>query len=232
MNYSNITVVIPTLNEGKNIGKLIGLLEKYYNGIYVIVSDDSSKDNTQEIVKKIHSRNSRIMLLDRSKKKIHGLTISAVEGIKKAKTKYSVVIDGDLQHPPEKIKEVVQELKKSDVVVCTRTGGFFPKVTLLHVYRYFMSKIATILARIRLMFNLINCSDPMSGFFGVKTSIIKNMDERYFEMEGYKILFDMMKHLPKGTKLGKVYYVFGQRSGGTTKISSRHMKIFLKSLFR
>ena len=54
MDYSNTTVVIPTLNEEKNIEKELKLIETLYPGIHVIVADDGSKDKTQEIVKKFN----------------------------------------------------------------------------------------------------------------------------------------------------------------------------------
>ena len=50
--YKDVTIVIPTLNEEKNIEKLITLLKKTYKGITVIVVDDGSKDNTQIVTKK------------------------------------------------------------------------------------------------------------------------------------------------------------------------------------
>ncbi len=232
----NVTVIIPTLNEEKNIAKLIGLIEYFYPKINVIVSDDGSTDKTQEIIRKLNSRNPKIILLDRSKEKIHGLTASVIDGAKITQTEYIVVMDGDLQHPPERIEEIIEELKTFDVVVGTRIGGFFPKMTVSKIpkslFRFGMSRIAIMLAQFRLLFNGINCTDPMSGFFGVKTSIINSIDKNNFELEGYKVLFDLMKQLPSETKLGKVHFIFGSRKGGETKINSKHIRIFFKSLFK
>lgn len=237
MDYSKVTVIIPTLNEEKHIAKLVGLIERFYPGVNVIISDDGSKDKTQEIVKRLHLRNPKITLLDRSDKKVHGLAASVVDGAKIAKTKHIVVMDGDLQHPPEKIANIVKELKTFDVVVGTRTGGFLPdKMTIYEIpvclYRFAMSRIAKALASFRLLLNGIKCKDPMSGFFGVKTKIIKNMDESNFELEGYKVLFDLIKHLSYGAKLGKAYYIFGIRKGGDSKMGIKHMIIFFRSLFK
>ena len=111
-------------------------------------------------------------------------------------------------------------------MVGTRSKGFLEQ---LNLYRYMLSKTATILAQIRLLSNNIHCRDPMSGFFGIKTELIKNMDNKYFEMEGYKILFDLMKRLPKGTPLGEVFYESGIRKEGSTKLRGKQMKIFFKT---
>lgn len=48
MSYEDTTVVIPTLNEESNIKKLITILLKEYPGINIIVSDDGSRDYSNE----------------------------------------------------------------------------------------------------------------------------------------------------------------------------------------
>lgn len=229
MNYSGTTVIIPTLNEEKNISKLIGIIEERYPEINIIVADDGSKDETQPIVMNFNKKNPRIRLLDRSKERVHGLTASAVAAAKSAVTENVVVIDGDLQHPPEKIGEIIEKLNEFDLVVGTRSKGFLEQ---LNFYRFALSKTATILAQIRLLFSGVYCRDPMSGYFGVKTELIKNFEDKDFEMEGYKILFDLMKRLPKGLPVGEVFYEFGIRKEGSTKLGKRHIKIFLRSLFK
>ena len=105
--YKDLTVIVPTLNEGKNIGKLIKLVNSKYKGIKIIVSDDGSKDNTKQICEKYKN----VTFLDRSKNKVKGLTASVVDGINKTKTKYFVCMDGDLQHPPEKLGEFYEKFK-------------------------------------------------------------------------------------------------------------------------
>jgi len=230
--YSDTTVIIPTLNEEGTIGDLIDLLIKLYPGINVIVSDDGSKDNTQKIVNSYNKKNKSICVLDRANENVHGLTASVVDAANIAKTDYIIVVDGDFQHPPEKIQEIRDNLDNFDLVVGTRIKGFLPKISLLHLYRFSMSRIATYLARLRLYANGIKCRDPMSGFFGVKTNVIKGFNKDYFELEGYKVLFDLMKRLPRKTKLGEVYFDFGTRQKGDSKINSKHVMVFFKSLFK
>jgi len=82
MDFAQVTVIIPTLNEEKNIDTLIQKLAGLYPGIHIIVSDDGSSDNTQEKVLLFAQKNLSIQLLDRSKEPIHGLSASVVDGIK------------------------------------------------------------------------------------------------------------------------------------------------------
>lgn len=225
MNYKNTTVVIPALNEEKNILLLINAVKRSYRGIHILVVDDGSTDNTRRVTKKIKG----VKLLDRSKKKVKGLSISVLEGIRLSRTKFVIVMDSDLQHPPGKIKEIATKLMAgNDIVVATRksTGKWsFSRKTI--------SKIANTLGTIRLMFRGSYVKDPMSGFFGIKKEVIKKI-RRYedkFEKTGYKILFDILKYCGK-VKVDMVYYVFGDRKYGTSKIGKKHIISYLKALFK
>lgn len=85
--YKDTTIITPTLNEAKNIGKLLEKTTTMYPGINVIVSDDGSRDDTQIIVKEFSSKNGNISLLDRSGKK-RGLTASVMDGVLLSKSAF------------------------------------------------------------------------------------------------------------------------------------------------
>ena len=227
MSYADVTVIIPTLNEEKNIEELIKLISSSYNGIKITVADDGSSDATAAIVKKFSRSNKNIKFLDRSSQKIKGLTASVLDAVKITKTRFLVVIDGDLQHPPEKISEITARLRQgNDIVIGTRAKvlGKWP------VQRRLMSLIATSIARLRLMSSV---KDPMSGFFGVKSEVFLKVlaaEENKFEKRGYKVLFDLLKSIP-GARTANVYYTFGERRRGESKIGGKQVISFLKSLF-
>jgi len=226
--YSDTTIIIPTFNEESNISELLKLTEKLYKNIKIIVSDDGSTDKTQEIVKGYSKKNKKIKLLDRSKKAVHGLTASVVDASKQVKTKYIVVMDGDLQHPPEKIKEIVRELRKgSDLVAGARRKVFdWP------LNRRIISKIATLLGKTRLLLKGTTCDDILSGFFGIKTKLMQSLNKNKFEMQGYKILFDILKNIDKKIKIKNIYYDFGMRKRGHSKIGLKQIISFLRALFK
>lgn len=226
MNYKDVTVVIPTLNEEKNIEKLVGLLKKTYKGIAVIVVDDGSTDNTQTVAKKAGA-----IVLDRSKEPIHGLCTSVLDGVHATKTPFVVVMDGDMQHPYEKVGEIVEKLQHCDVVVGTREQVLsdWP------LHRRLMSKLAIFLGHCRLLVSGVYCEDIVSGFFGVHTKVFQDIiAKKYskYELRGYKVLFDTLKYLPRGTKVYQLKYDFGLRSEGVSKINWRHVLYYFRSLFR
>ncbi len=186
----------------------------------MIISDDGSRDRTQEIVREYNRKNEKIKLLDRSEKAVHGLTASVVDASKTVKTKYIVVMDGDLQHPPEKIKDIVKELRKGNYIVAGARRKVFD-----------ISKAATLLGKSRLLLKGATCDDILSGFFGIKTKLMQNINKNKFEMQGYKALFDILKNINKNTRIKNICYDFGMRKRGCSKIELKQIISFLRALF-
>ncbi|MCK5025908.1 MAG: glycosyltransferase, partial [Nanoarchaeota archaeon] len=114
----DITLILPTLNEEQNIKDVLDIVNNLYPGISIIVADDASADKTQDIV--MDYRNGDVTLLDRSSEKEKGLTGSVLDAVRLVTTKYIIIMDADLQHPPEKIKQIAELLKHYDMVIGVR----------------------------------------------------------------------------------------------------------------
>ncbi|MHA1668380.1 MAG: glycosyltransferase [Candidatus Heimdallarchaeaceae archaeon] len=230
--FSNLTIIIPTLNEEKTIGLLLEKIAVSAPFSKVIITDDGSKDNTKQVVKQF-SGNLEITFLDRKDEKIHGLTISVLNAIQICKTEFFLVMDGDLQHPPGKIKEFLLKLQEGDDLVCGKREKVIGEWSL---FRKLMSFTATALGRLILFLRRKNrVKDIMSGFFASKKEIwIKHLEENFmrFELEGYKVLFDFLRTYPFNLKISEIDYVFGTRNLGVSKISSKIIWKYFKSLLR
>lgn len=227
------TVVIPTINENETIVELAAELLRRYPEARVIVADDGSTDGTREAVKRLAKKNPRVALLDRSGSSVHGLTASVLDAAGNADTGFIVVMDGDLQHPPERVRAIVSALELgNDVAVGyrTRIGGEWG------LYRRLMSKTAEGLGRLLLRVRgAPSCKDVLSGFFGVKRNLLVNTCTKRpaaFELRGYKVLLDLLKVLPRETRVADVGYEFGMRMKGKSKIGARHILLYLRSLLR
>ena len=225
----DLTLILPTLNEEKNIGHLLDIVNDLHPGISVIVADDGSQDKTQDIV--MDYRKGNVTLLDRSSEKEKGLTGSVLDAVRLVNTQHMIVMDADLQHPPEKIASIADALKFKDLVVGVRAKveSSWP------LHRKLLSWGGDALANMRLVFKPFICFDTMSGFFGIKTSVFRDIiarHEKKYEKRGYKILFETLKYLPKGVSIGHVNYAFGSRQRGESKIGGKHLFYHLKSTIK
>lgn len=221
MTYAETTVIIPTLNEEKNIGRLVDLLKTDYLNIKIIVADDGSSDQTLALAQK-HGA----YVLDRKNEKIKGISAAVVDALNLVQTENLIVMDADFQHLPEKISEIVEKLKENDLVIGTRetVPETWPWL------RKFQSKIAISLANLRLKQKI---TDPVSGFFGIKTELFKQIKKDNFELRCFKILFNILKNIKSPEiKIAEVNYSFNLRELGQSKLSQKHIRYFLKNLLK
>jgi len=132
------------------------------------------------------------------------------------------VIDADLQHPPEVIRELIEQMPQYDIAIASRyvRSG---KVEGWSFSRRLVSKGAILLAR-----PLVRVKDPMSGCFSVKAEVIKSIK---FDPVGYKILLEL---LVKGgyKKVKEIPYSFQVRIHGESKLGFSEYLKYLKLLLR
>lgn len=230
--FSDTTIVLPTLNEIGNIKRIIEILLKDYRKVSIVVVDDGSVDGTLDIVRKMEKRNPRVRLLDRSRSRLHAHTVSVVEGAMLVKTRNTVVMDADFQHPVDKVGELVEGLEGHDLAIGVRTTvkdwGFYRRMVSMAA-----GNLAFLVFRIR---GKATCSDMMSGFFAIRTGIFREMARRKgqgFLMPGCKILLDILKMLDERAKVLEVpYSTFHDRELGGSKLTSRRMLYTLEDIFR
>jgi len=75
--------------------------------------------------------------------------------------------------------------------------------------------------------------DVVSGFFGTRTDLFKNQIKNYshrFVPEGYKVCLDLLKTLPRNTKVTEAPYSFELRKEGKSKMGTNHGVAYFKSL--
>jgi dolichol-phosphate mannosyltransferase len=228
---SQLTVIIPTLNESSNIEQMIKRLLSINPDISIIVADDGSTDGTDEIVSDWNKKNPKIRLLDRKDEQIKGLTISVVDAIKITQTEYLLVMDADFQHPPEKITDSFPLMESGfQIIIGTRA-----KVEGWSRKRKIISWGATTLGKISLWIRRKQRpKDIMSGFFGGQTIFIRELIEKHpktISAKGYKLLFDLLKVMPRNTLIGEFQYTFQVREAGESKIGFKHILVYFRSLF-
>jgi len=144
-----------------------------------------------------------------------------MEGIASADTEYFVVMDADFQHPPASIGDIMDRLLegKDDLVIGVRQT----KEPLSLTRRLGSGGAHKLAATYLWLKRQQRSKDIMSGFFGGRTAVIKQIilsQGDRFEKKGFKALFDILKNAPKGTKIDEIEFEFGDRAGGKSKLSS------------
>lgn len=214
---TKISIIIPTYNEQDNIGLLLeGIHESMKEQDYeVIIVDDNSPDGTANTVERLNKRYPAKVVI---RKNARGLATAVVEGFRHAKGEILVVMDADLQHPPEAIKSLLNEIiMGADIAIGSRyvkSDGF----SNFSIYRKIISKGATLIARI-LFRNLSGIQDLQSGFFALKKRVIENTDLKPI---GYKILLEILA-VGHYTTVKEIPYTFSERKNGQTKMNSMIM---------
>ncbi|TFI55835.1 glycosyltransferase [Mastigocladus laminosus UU774] len=117
-NQPTVTVVVPVYREGNHltvvIRAIIAALEtatskEFYE---IVLIDDGSPDNTWEVIREI-SQNYSILRAVRLSRNF-GKECALCAGLEIAKGKAVIIMDGDLQHPPELIPQMLHLWHKSD----------------------------------------------------------------------------------------------------------------------
>lgn len=207
----SVSVTIPILNEVENIGTFIDRVKHLLNDFEFIFVDDGSVDGTKELLRESIEKDHRIKAIFNEKRLGH--MGSYLMGFNAAESELLAIMDGDLQHPPEKLVEMSEKLNSgSDIVVGTRYHGnkFIGDRKLT---RGILSRGAEIIMK-TLVKECRGVSDPLSGFIGFRKGLELPVNS---EMKGNKLLPFLIVSNP-GAKIGYVEYQFTERTVGKSKI--------------
>ena len=137
-----ISVIVPLYNEEevihesyRRLTNVLAAMEDDYELIFV---NDGSRDKTFPMAKAIQEKDPRMVLVDFARNFGHQIAVTA--GLDQAKGDAVVIIDADLQDPPELIPQMVEMWKNGAEVVygkrVSRKGEtFFKKLTAFAYYR-------------------------------------------------------------------------------------------------
>jgi dolichol-phosphate mannosyltransferase len=230
---TSVTVIVPTRNEQANIKPLLGRLDEALKGLpaSVVFVDDSEDDTPQTIAAAFHQRSLDIRMVHREpEQRVGGLGGAVLEGLRSVTTSWAVVMDGDLQHPPELIPELLAagEAEKADVVVASRHIDGGSSEGLSNRGRVWVSDASIALSKLCCPRRLKGISDPMSGYFALRPSAFDLEDLRPM---GFKILLEMLARTPN-LRLTERPFVFGERVSGESKATLREGVNFFVQLSR
>ncbi|PLK42593.1 glycosyltransferase family 2 protein [Emticicia sp. TH156] len=136
-----ISIVIPIFNEEENLQNLYNRLTSaapsWGEDYEIVLVDDGSRDQSLTMMRVMAAKDPRVKVVKLSRNFGHQPAISA--GIKVAKGDAVVIMDGDLQDPPEELNRFLNKWREGyEVVYAVRTKrkeGFFKKVAYSAFYR-------------------------------------------------------------------------------------------------
>lgn len=138
----DLAVVIPVFNEESNIvplyERLLGVVKSLGRSYRFIFVNDGSRDNTLIKLKDLASKDPNVKFIDLSRNFGHQVAVTA--GLHFSKGKRVVIIDADLQDPPELIAEMENKMNEGWNVVYARRKqrkgeSFFKRITARVFYR-------------------------------------------------------------------------------------------------
>lgn len=184
----DISIIVPTYREQANLEPLVeriaSAMAPLGRSYEIIIADDDSRDGTDKTVADLAGQHP-IQLMVRTGQR--DLSLAVLDGLRRSRGRYLVVMDADLSHPPEQIPSMLEALDRppTDFVIGSRyvPGG---RTEDWGGHRRVNSYVATLLARP--LTGRIN--DPMAGFFALKRETFERA--RGLNPIGYKIGLELM----------------------------------------
>jgi dolichol-phosphate mannosyltransferase len=114
-----ISLIIPTHNESKNINPLYIEICKTFQNIdkfnFELIFVDDSTDNTPKIIQNLIEKDNRVNLIRLTRR--FGQAIAITAGLEKASGEAAIMMDADLQDPPEAIIQLIQKWQEGNQIV-------------------------------------------------------------------------------------------------------------------
>lgn len=225
-----VTVIVPTFNERDSVAELVARAADALAGREAeILFVDDSTDDTPDVVRDVaRTAPLSVRVLHRENGE-GGLGGAVVDGFREAAHDVCIVMDGDLQHPPELLPALLDRYDEggADVVAASRYVGGGDSGGLGTALRFGVSRAATLLTKAMFPLRLARSSDPMTGFFLVDR---RRIDPAALRPNGFKILLEIL--VRSDLRIAEVPMAFGARVHGTSKATLRQGATFLMHLTR
>ena len=223
-----LTVIVPTFNEGPNVAELLRRLGASLDGRdFEVLFVDDSTDDTPDIIRVVSGTVDFPVRLIRRDAPVAGLGGAVLEGLRAADSRWCLVMDGDLQHPPEDIPRMLDRAAVGDVdiVVASRYVAGGTAGGLANATRTAVSRASTALTKSMFPRKLHGCTDPMTGFFLVDRDAL---DLDALRPRGFKILLEILAR--RQLRIGEVPFAFATRYAGESKATFTQGIRFLTQL--
>jgi len=217
-----ISVVIPALNEGLNIGPLVERLWSTMQGLNlpaeIVVVDGGSSDQTWEVAEKLGAK---CMLQRRL-----GYAGALREGFQAAQGEYVLTLDSDLSHPPELFKELWAARNEADIIIASRfaKGGRSDAPFMRHLLSQVLNKVFSLTLSMPV-------KDMSSGYRLYRR---ESLNLGAYRPENFSILQEVLvRAYSEGYSIKEIPLHYEERASGSSHVSFVKFAIsYLPTLYR
>ncbi len=204
----DVSIILPTYNEEKNIEKLVEELRKEFKGVNyeIVILDDNSKDKTPKIIDKLVKKRD-VLAIHRYGKK--GYFSAYQDAIFMANGKYVITMDSDLSHPPAIARRFLNYKDKYDIVSGSRymKGGGMLAPFSRKYGSMFLNKMCALIIGLKL-------SDVAGDFHLIKRDKFLELEFRYAPVFG-EFDFELLHRAVKnGFRIKEIPFVYKFREEG------------------
>ncbi|AOR76701.1 glycosyltransferase family 2 protein [Novosphingobium resinovorum] len=224
-----LAVVLPTYNERKNIATMIERLDKALAGIAweAIYVDDNSPDGTSDEARRLSLSDPRVRCIQRIGRR--GLASAAIEGMCSTAAPVVAVMDADHQHDPALLPGMLKAVASGeyDLAYASRFAEGASTEAWGRPDRVKASGFAN---RIANKVTGVELTDPMSGFFMLRTQTLR-ADAHRLSGVGFKILLDILATVDTPLRVKEFPLNFAARAEGESKLDQTVVFEFLVGLY-
>ena len=211
-----VSIVIPTYNERKNIKRLLQKVSSALKGRFdyeIIVVDDNSPDGTAAEVKKA-ARSTHARLVSRKTKA--GIGSAYKKGAESSRGRIVITMDADFSHDPSVLPQMVEGIRDgNDLVIGSRyvRGG---EIERWNPYRRLVSKTANTIAKVLLG---LHTNDLTTGYRAYTREALGRIRFQELSSTGYSILMEAVFRAERvSLRIKEIPIVFYDRKGGNSKL--------------
>lgn len=224
-----LAVILPTYNERNNIAPMVARLDAALAGIAweAIFVDDNSPDGTADEARRIALADPRVRVIERIGRR--GLASAAIEGMCATAAPVVAVMDADHQHDPALLPQMLGAVNSGeyDVAYASRFAEGASTEAWGRPDRVKASGLANRIAR---RVTGVQLSDPMSGYFMLRSEILR-ADAHRLSGVGFKILLDILATVEAPLKVKEFPLNFSARAAGESKLDRTVVFEFLVGLY-
>jgi glycosyltransferase involved in cell wall biosynthesis len=212
INCLQYSIVVPLYNSEKTLEELVNrillTMHPITENFEIIFVDDCSYDNSWQILKTIHQKDKKIKIIHLQKN--FGQHNAILCGLNYANGDYIIIMDDDLQNPPEEIPKLINKIQEGFSVVFgkykikhhSRLENFFSKR--FHLFVHYILDIPTTVF--------------ISSFIILKTEVVTNMISI---KTSYIVLPALIQKSVPANKIANVDVIHNSRKVGKSNYNIR-----------